>query len=179
MSRACGWGGGQAAPGERSRRGFVPGQQQGHQLVADLDSIHRLAVLVAGLQQSGEHVAALVEVAGPASLIDLGVEQAVNPTKKLAHQRGPHAPRPEDQQQLARHTRCHRQRPHQFCPQLVKARPLAQPEHCAQDDLQRQRPHPRVQAHRLPARSAADLSLGDSGHRVGVGRQLVAADSRR
>ena len=165
-------------PGQRGRRGFVPGHQQRHQLVADLDIAHRPAVFVPGLQQDGEHVVALVEVVGPASLIDLGVEQPVDAAKHFACDRGPDTPGGKGRQHERWAAGPRGQHPHQFCPQLVKARTLAQPEHCAQDDLQRQRPHPRVQAHRLAAWPAGDLSFRDSGDRVGVGRQVVAAERR-
>ena len=43
-------------PGERGRGGLMAGHQQGHQLVAQLLVAHRLAVLVAGLDQQREDV---------------------------------------------------------------------------------------------------------------------------
>ena len=49
-------------PAQRRRRRLVAGQQQGHQLVAQLEVGQRLAVLVAGLQQHREDVVVAARV---------------------------------------------------------------------------------------------------------------------
>ena len=53
-------------PRERRRGRLVPGDEQGDQLVAQLDVGHRPALLVARLEQDREHVVALGDVVGPA-----------------------------------------------------------------------------------------------------------------
>jgi hypothetical protein len=51
---------------------------------------------------------------------------------------------------------------------LIAALTLRKPEHCAQDDLQRQRLDQRMQAHRLAARAPGDFGFRHRGHRVRV-----------
>ena len=53
---------GQQVEGKGQARGgrLVPGEEHCHQLVAQLDVVHRLALLVAGAEQEGEDVGALV-----------------------------------------------------------------------------------------------------------------------
>ena len=65
-------------PGQRGRRRLVAGDEQRHELVAQLDVGHRLAVLVAGEQQHREDVVALGQVGRRAALGDQGVELAID-----------------------------------------------------------------------------------------------------
>ena len=53
-------------PRERGRRGLVPGDEEGHQLVAELLPAHLGSVLVAGGEQHRQHVVASVVVPGTA-----------------------------------------------------------------------------------------------------------------
>src|SRR5579859_3995687 len=48
-------------PGQRGRRGLVPGGQQGEQLIGDLLAAHRRTVVVPALQHQREHVVTLVQ----------------------------------------------------------------------------------------------------------------------
>src|SRR4029077_6807688 len=65
-------------PGERRRRRLVAGEQQRHQLVAQVGVVHPLAVLEASLHQLREDVVTLLEAAFRAAFGDLGVEQLVD-----------------------------------------------------------------------------------------------------
>ena len=58
-------------PGQCCRRRLMSGEQQGHELVADLIVGHGAALVVAGEQQLGQDVAALLEVGRVTPLPDL------------------------------------------------------------------------------------------------------------
>ena len=159
----------------------MPGDEQGQQLVAHLLVAHRAAVLVAGADQHREDVVALLQIPGPPPLGDLAVDQLVDPVDPPAE--GP-----------SRRTRCgpdqeHRQEEPwvggeveevaQRVAQLGQPLALADAEDGAQDDLQRDRLHPRAQLVGGPRWPALDLACGDLGHRLPVALHPLAVEGRQ
>ena len=64
-------------PGQRGGGGLVAGEQQRHELVAQLDVGERVALLGGADDETGEHVGALVQVGRHPALTDLGEHQLV------------------------------------------------------------------------------------------------------
>ena len=154
-------------PGQRGRGRLVPGDEQRHQLVAQLLVGHRRAVLVARLQEQREHVVALGRRRG-AALADLLVEDLVGgrgggakarpraPVAVPAHAEGEgeHAPtRGGDVEDLA-----------QGGAQRVEAGRVLDPEYRAHDHLERDGLGVREDGERLAHRPARHLALGRLSH---------------
>ena len=166
-------------PGQRGRGGLVPGDEQRHQLVAQLLVGHRGAVLVARLQQQREHVVALGRRRG-AALADLLVEDLVGgrgggakarpraPVAVPAHAEGEgeHAPtRGGDVEDLA-----------QRGAQRVEAGRVLDPEYGAHDHLERDGLGVGEDGERLAHRPARHLALGRLAHDLGVGGHPLSVE---
>ena len=171
---------GEQHEGEAKRRGsrLVTGDQQRHQLVAQLLGRHRRAVLVARRQQHRQHVVAVLAVAG-AALVDQLEDELVGPLAERQELR-PAAVAAEivlrrrDDRDRARHVvedlgQLHAQR--------VQAWAGVQAEDRAQDHLERERLEARVERHGLPGRPLVQLALGHLGDEVGQARHLLAVES--
>ena len=141
----------------------MTGDEQGHQLVADLLLAHRRAVLVARLEQHREDVVALGALAPAARRSARRSSRRPPPAMRTKRAKGP-------TRSAARASRlsgfggirligrspkasisCSRSR------SASKRAPGLEPEDRAQDDLQRQLLHPRVQLDRRVARQRRDL----------------------
>ncbi len=151
-------------PGKRRRRGLVAGEQQGHELVAKLRVAHRLAVLEAGRDQQREDVLAACQVRVGAPLGDLGGQQLVD-LGQAALQRGqrvgpPEAPGEQDPQLKPRRGGLGEQVGEQG-PEPGDARWVADAEDGAQDHLERQRLHARVDRECLAGGPGVDLAGGE------------------
>ena len=168
-------------PGQRGRRGLVPGDEQRHQLVAQLLVGHLAAVLVAGLEQQREDVVAFLEVGRAAALADLGVDQLVGgPADALEDVRAVDAVRAEHRhhRQAARvrapFERVRERRAQALAPGVVLHAEDRPDDHLERDALHRG-------AHRvgLPGRPALDLRGRDLGHRLLVAAHALAVEGRQ
>ena len=126
----------------------MAGEQQGHQLVAKLGVAHRLAVLEAGGDEHREDVLALVEVRVGAALGDLGGQQLVD-LGVAPLQRGERvAARPKRRASRTRSCSSGEEvsasRSREQLAQPRDAPWVADAEDGAQDHLERQRLHARV-----------------------------------
>jgi peptidylprolyl isomerase len=142
----------------------VPGDEQRHELVAQLAIGHRPAALVAGGEEHREHVVGLL--ARAAALVDQGEDQLVGAVAHVDEAR-PGRQRPE----AAAEGRQQRQRRGaeveqllERDAQLVEPRAGREAEDRAQDDLERQRLRALVQDERLAGAPAVDLARGDLLH---------------
>ena len=167
-------------PREAGRGGLVAGEQQGHQLVAELAITHLRAVLEARGQQQGEDVVAIGEVGAPPVLGDLRVEQVVGPPADV------HEPAEDGQAPQARRREADRRRRaggredlHQSCLQALAASGVLDPEDGAQDHLEGDRLHAGVQRELRLARPARDRALGRLADRVLVAPHALAMKRRQ
>jgi hypothetical protein len=138
----------------------VPGDEQRHELVAQLAIGHRPAVLVARCEQHREHVVGLLPRA--AALVDQREDERVG-VRAHVHEARPRRERAEAAaergQQRQRGGSEVEQLP-QRGPQLVELRTGGEAEDRAQDDLERQRLGALVQRE-VPVRApGGDLALG-------------------
>ena len=155
-------------PGEAGRGRLVAGEQQGHQLVAEVGVGEALAVLEAGEDQRGEDVVALLEVVPRAVLGDLGVEQVVDLAEPVleavpdvlaaaeaAQQQGAQLDpvRPGLGQEVAEQVA-----------QALEPRPVGDAEHDPEDHLERDRLHVGMERELPPERPGVDLGVDDRGH---------------
>ena len=168
-------------PGERRRRGLVAGEQQGHQLVAQLGVAHRLAVLEAGGDEHREDVLAACEVRVGAPLGDLGGQQLVD-LGHAALQRGERvgpaeAPGEQDPKLKPRRGGLGEQVGEQR-PEPRDARWVADAEDGAQDHLERQRLHARVDREGLAGGPGVDLAGGELRDDPLVGAHPLAVEGR-
>ena len=143
-------------PGELRGGGLVPGHEQRHQLVAKLLVGHRRAVLVAGCQQHREHVVAVRGVLARGAR--RSARRAARRSPRGAAGSSAQGPRPPS-------SRCmNGSIPSGRAPSVrievrrsrIASRRAAgiEPEHGAQDHLERQRLEQRVELHRPIARPA-------------------------
>jgi hypothetical protein len=157
------------------------GDEQGEQLVAQLVVAQPVAVLVARQQEHREDVLALGEVRGPAPAADLGKQRLVD--------RAHHAPeRPERPDPVGRHRdeRGHHRGVHERLeqaqqhgaqvPDLVGG---GDPEHRAQDHVERDGLHALGEHERLPGRPGRDLALGGLDDDLAVALHALAVERRQ
>ena len=154
----------------------MAGDEQRHELVAQLAVGHRLPVLVARGEQHREHVVG--RLARAPALVDEREDQLVG---ALAHvdEARPRRERPE----AAAERRQQRQRRGaeveqllERDAQLVELRPGGEPEHRAQDDLERQRLRALVQREPLVRAPGGDLALGDVLHHADERAHALAVE---
>jgi endonuclease/exonuclease/phosphatase family metal-dependent hydrolase len=159
----------------------VAGDQEGEELVADLGVAHRRAVLVAGGDQEREDVVALLQVGGGAALGDLGGDQVVDPVDA--------APEGRDRADPVRAERQHRpeeagvggevEEAAERRAQPLEAGAAVDAEDRLDDDLERDRLHPRAQPVRGAGRPALDLAGGDRLHLLAVALHALAVERRQ
>ena len=170
-------------PGERRRRRLVAGDEQRHQLVAQLLVGERAALLVASLEQDRQHVVALLDVGGTAAAGDLVVDLGIG--------RGPQAqealPDVAADRAADLGQRDHRERAALHADIEHRRESLAQPrepvgvvdaEDGPHDDLQRDLLRSRPQSERLAHRPARDLLLRDLAHHVAVALHALTVEGR-
>ncbi len=163
---------------------LVAGEDERHELVAQLMVGERLALLVAGGEQHREHVAAPVAVSGRPALADDRVHLAVD----HPHHRGEHPLGLE----MARVAQLHEQvqgrhRGGQHSPQRLAhpalggggVRRHADAEDPAHDHLERHRLHPRRERERLAERPVVDLLARDVGDHRHVALDGLAVKRRQ
>jgi hypothetical protein len=169
-------------PRERRRRRLVPGDEQRHELVAQLDRAHLGAVLVPGGEEHREHVVARGRGTGVGAAlgdeveqerVDLGLERVEARPRRHAAQRG------HDLVEDRRRAHAPLEDGGQLRAQGVHARARVEPEDRAEDDLERQRLEPRVQGDRGVARPRGDLVLGDLGDEVLQAPHPLAVERRQ
>ena len=153
------------APGERGRCRLVAGEQQGHQLVAQLAVLHRPAVLESRRDQGREDVVALLQIGIRPPLGDLR-EQLAHRPRAAAPGSGRRA-RGRRTARVAKPISCATGRgglpedPAQQLAQAAEALGIGDPEDGAQNHLQGHRLHPRVDRG-TPRRAARSRSPGRS-----------------
>ena len=154
----------------------MPGDEQRDELVAQLAVGHRLPGLVAGGEQHGEDVVALL--AGAAALLDQREDQRVGAVADLdeALPGGQPAEVAAEQRQQRERRRAEVEQLLERGAQLVELRPGGHAEHGAQDDLERQRLRALVQRERLAGAPAGDLRRGDLLHHAGERAHALAVE---
>ena len=161
-------------PGQAGRGRLVAGDEQGHQLVADLDVGHLRAVLEAGLDEQRADVGAGL----PASLGDLGEQQVVDVAgHRLELLERLHAAEEHLHLQAGRGGLAE-----QVAEQPVQARAalgIGDAEDGLQDHVERDRLHARMDRERLAGRPRAELALGDLAHGRLVLAHPVTAERRQ
>jgi hypothetical protein len=165
-------------PRQARRRRFVPRDQQGHELIADLGVVHRLAVLEACRHEHREDVLARVR----ATLGDLQVQQRVDlaPQALESRQRvGPtDAPRQQDGE-LQAGGRGLREQAAEPVGQPLPALGVGHAEHRAQDHLERHALHALVDRERLALGPRLDLARDDVTDRRLIGAHARAVERRQ
>lgn len=149
--------------GERERGGgrLVARREHGEELVAQLLLGERRAVLVAGAQEQGQDIGALVEVGRPAASCDLLVQHRVGDLP-AADQLPARAPRPEvtlhagDEQHGGARVDDRAQR----VAQALDPGGLGHAEHRTADDVEGQCPHAGAQHDPVSRTPTVDLTLG-------------------
>lgn len=158
----------------------MAGGEHRHQLVAQLDVGHRLALGVAGAQQQREDVGALVEVGLAPAERDLLVEQAVG-HREPALEPAPGAERAEIALQYRRHeergahVHDRRQRPAQALDPLG----VGDAEDRPADHLEGEDPHPGAHPELRAPLPARDLGLGDVADHLAEGTDRRALERRQ
>ena len=160
-------------PRQAGRRRLVPGEQQRHQLVADLGVVHRLAVLEPRRDQQRQDVLARIgPPRGDLRRRACGRSPAAAPPG-FASGSGP----PKRRESSTPNCRLADDVPASSSPRRSPSRSrcagVGDAEHRPQDHLERDRLHPRVQRERLARRPAVDLARDDLAH-----RRLVRAHAR-
>jgi hypothetical protein len=153
-----------------------PGHERGHQLVAQLLCAHRRAVLVPRGEQQSEDVIAAVLLA--AALLDQLEDELVDLLAEpfeAGHGREPGEPNGRRWQQR-QGTLAEREQAREQLAQGVEPCASLQPEHRAQDDLQREPLQPRVQLHGPLARPVGELVLGQLDHQPGQALHALAVE---
>ena len=134
-------------PGQRRRGRLVPGEQQRHQLVAQLAVAHPLPSSNSACISIERMSSRSSQVRRCAVLGDLGEEQLVD-FAQLGLEAGKHAAAAEAPQRQPEHLAPRRRRFLQdggeHLPQALEPRPAGDAEDDPQDHLQRHRLHPRV-----------------------------------
>ena len=163
----------------RARGGrLVPGDEQRHELVAQLAVGHRLAVLVARGEQHREDVVALARpVARGARAICVEhqrVGAVARPRRSAARRSAGRALRRSSGSSVSGDALRSSSRVSAVA-QLVELRPVGDAEHGAQDHLERDRLHARVQRERLAGGQPAISARGD----LAPSRRVARACARR
>ena len=123
-----------------------------------------------------------LEVAGAAALGDLAVDQLVDPVDAApegAEAAGPGRGRRGAAAAAGAGLVVRSRKSRRASRSSASPLPLADAEDGAQDDLQRDRLHPRPQLVRGADRPALDLARGDLGHRLAVGLHPLAVEGRQ
>ncbi len=164
-------------PRERGRGGLVSGDEEREHLVAQLLIGHRLPLLVARFHQHREDVGTTGGVAGAAPG-DLGEEHLVHLAAD-AHQAAPRRPGPEVdlQQQDVRPGPLVEQRGQEIA-QAGEPRALVDPEHRAQDHLERDALHLPVDREGPADGPAVHRGGRDVAHDLAVGLHALAVERR-
>ena len=155
--------------------------EQRDELVAQLPVRQRLAVLVARLHEHREDVVAVGDAGVVAAAPDLRVERLVERVARADEAR-PWAPRPE----VAAHRREQRHRvrarleqPDHAVADVREARAALVAEDHAQDHVERDRLHPRLERDRCAERPVVHVLGGDLGHQLLVAAQPLAVERRQ
>ncbi len=167
-------------PGQPGGGRFVAGEQQRHQLVAQLAVRHLRAVLEARGDQHREDVLAALELGVGAALGDLAREQlvgALDAARELAVVRQP--PRRSEHQPDRRRRRRLGEDRDEVLAQLVAPRGVAHAEDGAHDHLERDRLHVRVKRERLTGGPAGHLLGCHLGDQRLVGAHPLAVEGRQ
>ena len=167
-------------PGQTGRRGLVSGEQQGHQLVAQLAILHRRAILEPGREQHREDVVALGEIGAAAVLGDLGIEELVGARAQLGeaaeHRQLAHA-RSGKAQGNGRGAR--RKDRDQSVAESLAAVGVLDSEHGAQDHLEGDLLHARVKGELGPLRPAGDGALGRLADHLLIAAHALTVEGRQ
>ena len=167
-------------PGEGGRRRLVSGEQQRHELVAQLPVAHRAAVLEARREQQREHVRAGHRAAAPRGdvgqqqLVDLGGQRREALERRGAAEpaRGEHAEADRDRGGAVEQLRQHDA-------QAREPVAIGDAEDDAQDHLERDRAHPRLERQLGPHGPALDLGARDLRHRGLIAAHALAVKGRQ
>jgi hypothetical protein len=159
----------------------VTGQQQRHQLVAQLAVAERLVVFVAGLQQHREDVVVAGHVGLSAAGVNLLVDDAVGRGDELV-EATPRAARArvlragDLQRQQTQLAGGGIEQAPQRCPDALDPLGVVEPKDGAEDDLQGDRLHRGSGGERGAVRPGGDLALGDRTHRLPVSLHPLAVE---
>ena len=165
-------------PRQAGRGRLVPGEQQRHQLVADLGVVHRLAVLEARAHEQRQDVLARVR----AALGDLRAQHRVDlvPERLEPGERVGAAEAAREQHgELQPGRRGAGQQPAEAVGEPRAAGGVGDAEDRAQDHLERDRLHPRMQRERLLLGPALDLPRDGLAHDRLVRAHALAVERRQ
>ena len=164
-------------PGERGRRRLVAGDEQRHQLVADLRVGERLALLRPRGEQEREDVLARLCTA-IRDLLEQELVDGAQPRLVEAELLDPLGPRRDHgEHRRAAHDPVHHLR--QAGAELVQPRAPLDAEDDAQHDVERDRLQPRRERDPVPARPARDVLARDLGDEVVVAGHARAVERRQ
>jgi hypothetical protein len=157
----------------------VPGDQQGHQLVTQLGVGEAIAGLALDREQQREHVVVLDAAGLRPAAGDLFEDDLVG-RGAGAEVAAPRAARAEVD---ARERKCavdhvHVDHAHQRLAQTREEAGVLDPEHGAQDHLERDLLHPRAQRKRPAERPALELACRDVGDHVAIARDAASVERR-
>ena len=152
----------------------MAGEQERHELVADLAVAQRGAVLVARLEQQGEQV--LAALARGAAAFDLGVDHAVDPPAGALHHRPGGARAAERLEEVVAPVEA--ERPLELAGQVHVADGAVrvQAEEGAQRDAQGQLAGPALDVDAVPRPPGGEGAIGLLHHRRGRGREVLAME---
>ena len=163
-------------PGQPRRGSVVPGDEQRHQLIAQLRIGHPATVLVGRPRQRRQRVGARGQLRIGTALGDFGVQQPVG-FLDTAAQAAPRAPALQagrtDAQQLERREV---QQLGQHLAQRGQPGGIAGSDDQPHDHLERDLRHLRRHRERLSDRPAGDIGRGDLGHHLGLAGDRVAVE---
>ena len=171
-------------PAQRRRRRLVPGQQQGHQLVAQLEVGQRPVLLVAGGEQQREHVLVPVLAELGAARLDLLVDDPVGLGDKPIEATPGAEPvgvlgAGQLQGQQPRLAGGGVEQLSQRRPDPLHPLAAVDAEDGAQDHLQGDRLHRGLDCELATAGPGGDRALGHSAHRLRVGLHPLAVEGRQ
>ena len=158
----------------------MPGDQQRHQLVAQLGVREPRAVLVPRLQEQREDVATIAEVGGRPSPRDLAVQLGVHRRRLAPEAIEPHQPvgsQEAEHERAARVGRPAREAPQQPT-EPFEPWPVLHAEHRPQYHAQRDRVHPRQRRLRTVQRPGRHLAPGRVADHVLVLAHALAVERR-
>ena len=168
-------------PCQRVRGRLVPGQDQAHQLVAQLVVGQRSALVIAGIQKQREHVVPVFSGALGAARADHAVDVAVGEGQDGLED--PARLHPADVLQLdqlveglCRGEQHPADRLAQAELRAAAGRRAGDAEHAAHDHVERDRRHPWCERERLTHGPAIDLALGDGADHLHVALDRLAVE---
>jgi len=170
-------------PCKRRRGGLVAGHEEREHLVQQLLVLHRLAVLVTGLDQHRQHIGAPARPL-PAAPRDLGQEDC-REVPPIPHEAAPRreAPEVDAQRRDEEECRCRavgeREEPEEARPQARELLSFVDSEDGAQDHVERDRLQLAVHRERTAERPGVDHAAGDLPHDAPVDVDAFAVERRQ